>query len=73
MLLKTKRFHRYYTSDVLKTANEQFEKKYSLGASGYDCECIVDTVAQVLSIKPNDVMASKKSPPTVRARALLCF
>lgn len=58
---------------VLKAANEQLEEKYSLKASGYDFDRIVDRVAQVLSMEPNEVTASDKSPRTVKARALLCF
>jgi chromosomal replication initiation ATPase DnaA len=62
-----------FVSEVLKAANEQLEEKYSLKASGYDFDRIVDRVAQVLSMKPDEVTASDKSPRTVRARALLCF
>lgn len=62
-----------FVSEVLKAANEQLEEKYSLRASGYDFDRIVDRVAQVLSMEPNEVTALDKSPRTVRARALLCF
>lgn len=62
-----------FVTRVLKAANEKLEEKYNLKALGYDFERIVDRVAQVLSLEPGEVMASDKSPQTVRARALLCF
>ncbi len=62
-----------FVTRVLKAANEQFEEKYSLKASGYNFDRIVDRVAQVFAMEPNEVTAPDKSPRTVKARALLCF
>ena len=62
-----------FVTGVLKAANEQFEEKYSLKASGYNFDRIVDRVAQVFAMEPNEVTAPDKSPRTVKARALLCF
>jgi putative transposase len=58
---------------VLKAADEQLEQKYALKASGYDFDCAVHRVAQVLGMRPDEVTAYGKSPQTVKARALLCF
>lgn len=62
-----------FVIDVLKAAGEQLEQKYALRASGYDFDSVVQRVAQVLSVKSDEVTAYGKSPQTVKARALLCF
>ena len=62
-----------FVIQVLKAADEQLEQKYALQASGYDFDCAVQRVAQVLGMSPDGVTAYDKSPQTVKARALLCF
>jgi putative transposase len=62
-----------FVMQVLKAADEQLEQKYALKAGGYDFDCAVQRVAQVLNIRPDEVTAYGKSPQTVKARALLCF
>lgn len=62
-----------FVENVLKTTGESLEQKYKLKASGYDFERAVKRVSEVLNISVDDVMASNKSPGTVKARALLCF
>jgi hypothetical protein len=62
-----------FVTEVLKAANEQLEEKYSLRVSGLNFDKIVDRVAHVLAMKPNEITALDKSPRTVRARSLLCF
>jgi hypothetical protein len=44
-----------------------------LKISGYDFNRVVQRVAQLLDMVPDEVTAYGKSPQTVKARALLCF
>lgn len=62
-----------FVLNVLKMADEEFEKKYELKAKGYDFDRVVRRVSQVLGMGPDEVMAYGKSPARVKARALLCF
>ena len=62
-----------FVLNVLKAADEQFEKRYALKAQGFNFEKTVRRVAEVLGMEPNDVVAMGKSPERVKARALLCF
>jgi putative transposase len=62
-----------FVLNVLKTADERLEKKYELKAKGYDFDRVVQRVAQVMGMEPDEVMALGKSPERVRARAILCF
>jgi len=62
-----------FVENVLKSAQEELEKKYYLKASGYDFFRIVRRVAEVMAMEIDQVTAFGKSPQTVKARSLLCF
>ena len=62
-----------FVLDVLNAGNEGFERKYLFRAQGYDFKKIVDRMAELLEMKPRDVMRSGKEPQTVKARSLDCF
>lgn len=62
-----------FVEGVLKSAEEAFEERYDLKASGIDFDRLVLRVAEVMAMEPNRVTAPDKSPQTVRARSLLCF
>jgi putative transposase len=62
-----------FVEKVLKTAQENLDRKSQLEADGYDFEWLVARVAMLLELKPEDVLASGKYPESVRARSLLCF
>ena len=62
-----------FTEAVLKENEEQLERKYRLQAQGYGFERIVDRVAEVLSMAPDEILSRGKSPKTVRGRSLLCY
>lgn len=62
-----------FVEKVLKFAEEEFEQKYDLKARGYDFERVAERVAEVMSMKNEEVRAFGKSPQTVKARGLLCF
>ena len=62
-----------FVENVLKSAEESFEQKYELKARGFDFYRVSERVAEIMGIKPEEVIACDKSPQTVRARSLLCF
>ena len=49
-----------FVESVLKKAQENLERRYSLKASGYDFDWLVSRVAQSLQIEPEDVVAPGK-------------
>ena len=62
-----------FVENVLKAAAEKFEQKYELRAEGYDFNRVIQRVAEVMGMEIEQVKAFGKSPPTVKARSLLCF
>lgn len=62
-----------FVENVLKSAEESFKQKYELKARGFDFDRVKERVAEIMGIKPEEVIAWDKSPQTVRARSLLCF
>ena len=56
---------------LLKEAQEDLERRYSLTAAGYDFDWSVSRVAQSLRIEREDVMAPDKYAQSVQARSLL--
>ena len=62
-----------FVENVLKAAEEEFEQKYELRAKGYDFNRVIQRVAEVMGMEIEQVTAFGKSPPTVKARSLLCF
>jgi len=62
-----------FVEAVLSEANEGYERKYRLKASGFDVEKVAQRVAQILSIEPFQVWESGKQPKIVQARSLLCY
>ena len=62
-----------FVENVLKSAEESFERKYELKARGVDFDLVKERVAGIMGITPEEVTACDKSPQTVRARSLLCF
>jgi len=61
-----------FVSRVLGQAEERLERRYELKARGFDFNCTIERVAQVLSIEVEQVTAPGKVPLRVKARALLC-
>ena len=62
-----------FVEKVLDEAGESLERKYKLGSQGYDFDWLVQHVAQLLDMEPEDVLARGKYKQTVKARALLCY
>lgn len=61
-----------FVEKVLKAADESLERKYRLASEGYDLNRLVDRVAEIFSIEPEEIFQPGKQPIKVKARSLLC-
>jgi chromosomal replication initiation ATPase DnaA len=59
--------------EVLREAEDRFDRRYAMKAKGLDFDGIVQQVARVLKMKPADVLRRGKEPQIVNARHLLCY
>jgi len=62
-----------FVERVLKAADEFLERKYQLKSQGYDIDKIADRVAEIYSIKPEEIFQPGKQPVKAKARSLLCY
>jgi len=62
-----------FVERVLKAADEFLERKYRLKSQGYDIDKIADRVAEIYSIKPEEIFQPGKQPTKAKARSLLCY
>ncbi|RZB35489.1 MAG: hypothetical protein SRB2_03082 [Desulfobacteraceae bacterium Eth-SRB2] len=62
-----------FVERVLKAADEFLERKYQLKSQGYDIDKLADRVAEIFSIKPEEIFQPGKQPVKVKARSLLCY
>ncbi|MDL1986368.1 MAG: transposase [Deltaproteobacteria bacterium] len=62
-----------FVEKVLAQAKENFERKYHLKSNGFNFEKVLGRVAELLDLKPEQVLAVGKYKKTVAARSLLCF
>ena len=61
-----------FVDKVLKTADEVLERKYQLKTQGYDLNALAGRVAELFSIKPEEIFQPGKQPIRVKARSLFC-
>ena len=62
-----------FVKKVFAQAKENFERKYYLKSNGFDFAKVLGRVAELLDLKPEQVLAVEKYKKTVEARSLLCF
>jgi len=62
-----------FVERVLKAADESFERKYQLKSQGYDIDKLADRVADIFSVKPEEIFQPGKQPVKVKARSLFCY
>lgn len=62
-----------FVERVLKAADESLERKYQLKSQGYDIDKLADRVAEIFSIRPEEIFQPGKQPVKVKARSLLCY
>ena len=61
-----------FVERVLKIADESLERKYQLKSQGYDIDKLAERVAEIFSIKPEEIFQPGKQPVKVKARSLFC-
>jgi REP element-mobilizing transposase RayT len=62
-----------FVESLLEEQNERLERRYRLQMQGYDIDNVVDRVAEVFRLKPEEVLGSGKQLQRVKARSLLCY
>ena len=62
-----------FVEKILKDSQEKINRRYSPEAVGYDFNRIVQRVAELLGMRPEEVLALGKHPQRVKARSLLCY
>ncbi|MBW2617089.1 MAG: transposase, partial [Deltaproteobacteria bacterium] len=62
-----------FVERVLKVADESLERKYQLKSQGYDINRLADRVAEIFSIRPEEIFQPGKQPLKVKARSLFCY
>lgn len=62
-----------FVKRVLAQAKEDFERKHQLQSEGIRFKHVVNRVAGLLDLAPEQVLAGGKQKETVAARSLLCF
>ena len=62
-----------FVERVLSEAQEQMERKYALGAQGYDLDKIAARVADLMGLEAFEIWAPGRERRRVQARSLLCY
>jgi REP element-mobilizing transposase RayT len=62
-----------FVESILEEQNERLAQRYLLQMQGYNVDKVVDRVAKLFELKPEEVLSSSKQPQRVKARSLLCY
>ena len=62
-----------FVRDVLKEADEKFERYYEMKRLGYDLKAIEDRVCEIYKIEKEDLFSRSRQRVKSDARALFCF
>jgi hypothetical protein len=62
-----------FVKEVLSEQKEQLERRYKLGAHGYDIGRVVEKVSGVFEIEPEKIWKPGNRPLRVKARSLVCY
>jgi putative transposase len=62
-----------FVVDVLKQADENFERYYEMKRLGYDLNTIEDRVGEIYKIEKEDIFSRSRQKVKSDARALFCF
>jgi len=62
-----------FVCDVLKEADEKFERYYEMKRLGYDLDTIEDRVCEIYKIEKEDLFSRSRHKVKSDARALFCF
>ncbi len=62
-----------FVFDVLKEADEKFERHYEMKRLGYDLNTIEDRVCEIYKVEKKDIFSRSRKKVKSDARALFCF
>jgi len=62
-----------YVLDVLKEAQERFERKYELKARGYNLDVLTCRVAEIFNVIPEEIFSPGKYKKRVQARSVFSY
>ncbi len=62
-----------FVSSVLNKQNEHLERRYQFQAQGFDLAKVVERVAKIFEMKPEEILSPGKQPQRVMARGLVCY
>jgi REP element-mobilizing transposase RayT len=62
-----------FVERILSQAEEDLETKYHLETAGYDFNLVVERVAQLMGLKPEQVLSSGKYKLVAEARGVVCY
>jgi len=62
-----------FVESVLEEQNERLQRRYRIQILGYDFDKVVDRVAAIFELKPQEVQSSVKQRMRVKARSVLCY
>ena len=62
-----------FVLDVLKEADEKFERHYEMKRQGYDLTTIEDRVCEIYKVEKEDLYSKSRQKLKSDARALFCF
>jgi len=65
--------HSGFVLDVLKEADEQFERYYEMKRLGYDLQTVEDRVCDIYKIEKEALFSRSRQKTKSDARALFCF
>jgi len=62
-----------FVESVLKSAQENLERRHMIRVRGYDFEWLADRVAHMCGLTPKELLAGGKQRRAVLARSMICY
>ena len=62
-----------FVSEILSTANEEFERRHALKAKGVDLDFVAGKAAELMNMPVENIWSKGRYKHLVAARSLLCF
>jgi hypothetical protein len=62
-----------FAESVLKSAEENWERRHAIRALGYDFEWLTVKVAEICGLTSRELLTGGKERKSVQARSLLCY
>ena len=62
-----------FVESVLKSCQDEINRKYELKQKGYDFDAVIDRVAELLGIDRTELLLPGRQPHRVKARSMMCY